>query len=82
MRDRLHAGWLPALLLGAATTAAAASDDGPLSAIPWLSDTLETQVERYEPPATPLEEEPPIDVAPLESPELGATGLIAPDTVG
>ncbi len=81
MRNRRIAGALLGACLGV-TASVAAGDDAPLSAIPWLSDTLEAPTERYEPPATPLDDPAPIDVAPLEPPELGTTGLISPVSVG
>lgn len=81
------AGLIAAMLLLPAGPAAAAGTDedgAPLSAIPWLSETLERPVPRPEPepPATPLDPDTEIEVAPLDAPDRIAAGLFAPETVG
>ncbi|MCA8883723.1 MAG: hypothetical protein KDA50_08250 [Rhodobacteraceae bacterium] len=58
------------------------ADTAPLSAIPWLSETLEKPVPRPEPPAKPLDPASAIQVAPLDSPDRGAAGLFAPNAAG
>lgn len=80
MGNRISAGLLVSLALAA--PGFARGSDAPLSAIPWLSDTLEAPAPLTEPPAHPLDSPPPIAVAPLEPAGLGATGLVSPASVG
>lgn len=74
-------------------TAAAAQDGGPLSAIDWLSRSVETPPEpagsagpaaalRDEPPTATNATAPQVTVTPLDTPGMQPVGLLPPDVTG
>ncbi|MCA8881583.1 MAG: hypothetical protein KDA73_16875 [Rhodobacteraceae bacterium] len=81
-----------ALAIGAcAALPATAGSEAPLSAIPWLSETLERPTDAVtaadptateEPPATGAPAIGEITVQPLGAPDRGATGLLSPKLAG
>ena len=82
------AGLLPALFcIGAAASAAAAQDDGPLSAIDWLSKSVTGPVAavpgvEMEPPVTEGAAPRPITVRPIDGPSLDGLGLLPVSKTG
>jgi hypothetical protein len=79
--------FLLVLVLGLSVGVAGAQEESaPLSAIPWLSETLAApQPETASPaapPRAPEKEAAPIEVTPLGPPDAGAAGLLTPAAAG
>ncbi|OSP55508.1 hypothetical protein BV911_07355 [Pseudoruegeria sp. SK021] len=64
-------------------TASVPSPTAPLSAIPWLSETLEYRpIRRREAPPAPVPESDNITVSAIDAPTPAATGLLSPAVTG
>lgn len=60
----------------------AAGTEAPLSAIPWLSETLDAPPEATESPSHPVQPPAEISVTPIDGPNVQATGLLSPAVSG
>lgn len=76
-------------LLAAVSAGAAAAQDGPLSAIDWLSDSVTTTaalpvrpIKPVEPPSVHSALPEQVTVEPLDRPDPAASGLMRPERVG